>query len=223
MQQGHGNSSRASPWLILIKNKVKWVSEYWSTSYSTSMSVDSPGLFVFLRIHAHSLLIAWTLEIWPLTQLLPQYIYSCVLAPWSGCQSNTRFGGRNIQVCVQFFATSSAMLSLIHVVVVAFGCFSLYQVYLYFTVGAARRKLVKEHACRPPPAYPHKDPIFGLDLTMKLRGHKQKNILLQESVKRYRIFGNTFSLIGVGIPSKSSCHNLGCRHMPHDLFGRANN
>ncbi|EGC48494.1 N-alkane-inducible cytochrome P450 [Histoplasma capsulatum var. duboisii H88] len=104
------------------------------------------------------------------------------------------------------------MLSLIHVVVGAFGCFFLYQVYLYFTVGAARRKLVKEHACRPPPAYPHKDPIFGLDLTMKLREHKQKHILLQESVKRYRIFGNTFSLIGVGIPTISTCEpeNIKC-------------
>ncbi|OJD23898.1 hypothetical protein ACJ73_04746 [Blastomyces percursus] len=97
------------------------------------------------------------------------------------------------------------MLSLIHLLFGGLAFFGLYQIHLYLTVGAARRKLAKENACRPPPAYPHKDPILGLDLAIKSRGHKKKNILLQEAQKRFQTFGNTFSLNSIGISAISTC------------------
>ncbi|KKZ64676.1 hypothetical protein EMCG_01364 [[Emmonsia] crescens] len=104
------------------------------------------------------------------------------------------------------------MLSLIHLLVGGLGFFGLYQTFLYLTVGAARRKLAKENSCKPPPAYPHKDPFLGLDLTLKLGKYKANNTILEEGQNRFKTFGNTYSLNSIGIPVVTTCEpeNIKC-------------
>ncbi|OJD15117.1 hypothetical protein AJ78_04602 [Emergomyces pasteurianus Ep9510] len=97
------------------------------------------------------------------------------------------------------------MLSLIHLLVGGLGFFGLYQTYLYLTIGASRRKLAKENACKSPPAYPHKDPILGLDLILKLAEHKKKFTLLEEGRNRFKTFGNTYSLNSTGTHTITTC------------------
>ncbi|PGH13639.1 hypothetical protein AJ79_03487, partial [Helicocarpus griseus UAMH5409] len=97
------------------------------------------------------------------------------------------------------------MLSLIHLLAGGLGLVGLYQVYIYLTVGAARRRLAKENGCKPPPAYPHKDPILGMDLTLKLVEYKKTNTLLEQSQKRHQKFGNTYYLNATGTPTIITC------------------
>ncbi|EEH44101.2 uncharacterized protein PADG_00390 [Paracoccidioides brasiliensis Pb18] len=105
----------------------------------------------------------------------------------------------------QHVILTSAMLSLIHLLLGGLGFLGLYRVYVYLTVGAGRRMLAKEHGCRPPPAYPHKDPILGLDLALKVKAHKKTNTILEELQKRHHIYGNTYSLNSLGTPAISTC------------------
>lgn len=61
-----------------------------------------------------------------------------------------------------------------------------------------RKRVMREIGCRPLVAYPHKDPIFGLDLYFQdLEAHKQGNFsrLLQE---RFQKCGKTFSQTMLG-------------------------
>ncbi|KMU90058.1 hypothetical protein CIHG_07742 [Coccidioides immitis H538.4] len=89
-----------------------------------------------------------------------------------------------------------------HLALGAAACFLLYQVYLYLTLGLARRKFIQQNGCRPPPAYPHKDPILGLDWALKGMKYSRSRTFLQGTQKRFREHGNTHSLNVIGKPEK---------------------
>ncbi|EAS33375.2 cytochrome P450 alkane hydroxylase [Coccidioides immitis RS] len=92
-----------------------------------------------------------------------------------------------------------------HLALGAAACFLLYQVYLYLTLGLARRKFIQQNGCRPPPAYPHKDPILGLDWALKGMKYSRSRTFLQGTQKRFREHGNTHSLNVIGKPAIATC------------------
>ena len=52
--------------------------------------------------------------------------------------------------------------------------------------------------CQPPNRYPHKEPIFGLDLFIKARTLLRENRLLPEIAQRYADHGRTFETKSFG-------------------------
>jgi hypothetical protein len=67
-------------------------------------------------------------------------------------------------------------------------------VYHELTIGAARRKTIKENGCKPVNRYPTLDPFFGLDLLFGVfRGMRQHN-LLEKNASIFRKHGNTVYL-----------------------------
>ncbi len=68
----------------------------------------------------------------------------------------------------------------------------LYYVYHELTVGASRRKIVRQNGCRPPVKYPHVDPILGIDLFKINVKALRSNTFLREVRARFATYGNTF-------------------------------
>jgi len=67
--------------------------------------------------------------------------------------------------------------------------------YLFTALQTKRRQqnVVRQHGCQEPPKYPHKDPIFGLDLFLdNVRNLKAQN-LLHGLKNRWKIYGHTYS------------------------------
>lgn len=89
-----------------------------------------------------------------------------------------------------------------HFALGAVVCLVLYQVYLYLTLGATRRKFSKKHGCQPPPAYSHKDPILGTDLALKIAKAGKAQTFLESVQDRFRTYGNTYSMKLMGRNSK---------------------
>ena len=73
------------------------------------------------------------------------------------------------------------------------GVVLLYYVYRYLTVEAARRKMIKQHGCKQPPAYPYSGP-FGLRLAYYLFQRVKEGKLLETIQKRFQTYGNTMTL-----------------------------
>lgn len=73
------------------------------------------------------------------------------------------------------------------------GVLLLYHVYRYLKVEAARRKIIKQHGCKPPPAYPYSGP-FGLRLAYYLFQRVKEGKLLETAQKRFQTYGNTMTL-----------------------------
>ncbi|KAK2808588.1 hypothetical protein FQN50_004620 [Emmonsiellopsis sp. PD_5] len=85
------------------------------------------------------------------------------------------------------------------------GIYTLYRVYLYLTVGAARRRMIKENGCKPAAVYPHWDPIFGLDLVLNIVGHAKRNASLEAGQKRFHKHGNTYTHETLGTHMITTC------------------
>ena len=79
--------------------------------------------------------------------------------------------------------------------VVAYG---LYRVYWEFTIGAARRRMIKEHGCKPAKKLPVMDPIFGLDLLYSSLGALKRHTFMEETQARFNEMGNTYQSHMVG-------------------------
>ena len=62
----------------------------------------------------------------------------------------------------------------------------------------------REHGCKLPTAYPHKDPLLGLDLFLNTGSAIQEYRYLPELTRRYNKLGNTFSSKSLGSASINS-------------------
>lgn len=75
----------------------------------------------------------------------------------------------------------------------------LYYVYWQLTVGARRRRIIKENGCLPPMKYPYKDPILGFDeFTRVVKAFKERRgleLILQRFKDKN---SNTFQLNSLG-------------------------
>ncbi|RHZ63239.1 cytochrome P450 [Aspergillus thermomutatus] len=67
-------------------------------------------------------------------------------------------------------------------------------VYAILRYRGTRRHIVAKHGCQPPPRYPSKDPIFGLDFVLKNVRTFRNHVYLQELLNRYRDLGTTYSV-----------------------------
>ena len=58
------------------------------------------------------------------------------------------------------------------------GAFLLWRMSTELTLHAARRKRIEERGCKRAVRYRHKDPVFGLDLTLaELSSFKERRLL----------------------------------------------
>jgi cytochrome P450 len=95
--------------------------------------------------------------------------------------------------------------SLYQILAGAVGLYVLYAVIQKITIGAARRKFMKEHGCEPPPAMPSGDPFLNLRLhreNVKLFKTKQ---FLPTVRERFLKHGNTYSLMVMGKNAVTTC------------------
>ncbi len=89
----------------------------------------------------------------------------------------------------------SPSLQLLTACVVLGGLYYLYQ---ELTVGASRRKFIRQHGCKPPRKYRHVDPVLGLDLFRANVKALRSHTFLQTLRGRFLEYGNTFQLILMG-------------------------
>ena len=76
--------------------------------------------------------------------------------------------------------------------------YSLYWAYWEFTVGAARRRMIKEHGCKAAKKLPQMDPFLGLDLLYSSLRALKRHTFIEESKSRFDRTGNTFQSHMVG-------------------------
>ncbi|KAK1573006.1 cytochrome P450 alkane hydroxylase [Colletotrichum navitas] len=68
-----------------------------------------------------------------------------------------------------------------------------------------RRQLASKNNCRPCPAYPQRDPIFGIDTHIETIQGFRNNHYLDLLIKRHNKFGRTFSFDLFGSTTISTC------------------
>lgn len=76
---------------------------------------------------------------------------------------------------------------------------TLYYLYHQLTVGASRRRIIRENGCKPPAKYPHVDPIMGVDLFYTNVKALRANNFLALMRERFMTIGSTFQLNLMGI------------------------
>ncbi|GAB7366215.1 hypothetical protein MBLNU230_g7774t2 [Neophaeotheca triangularis] len=70
---------------------------------------------------------------------------------------------------------------------------------LYFELGIYRFRWLMSRECAPPPAYPQKDPIFGIDLFRRdLKALKERRFLAQIQERFQTMKANTFTATALG-------------------------
>lgn len=70
--------------------------------------------------------------------------------------------------------------------------------FLWYTITYLQRKwthrrIMKANNCQPPPSYPQKDPIFGLDILLEQIRNARKHKLLERLSERFKLYGNTYT------------------------------
>lgn len=115
-------------------------------------------------------------------------------------------------------------IHLLHLILAGLGFFALYRLYFELTVGAARRKMIRDHGCKPVPVYPHVGP-FGVDFALKISKYEKSRVNLEEAEKRFRLLGNTykFKIMGTNVVTTCEPENvktaLALKFPDYNLFG----
>ena len=68
-----------------------------------------------------------------------------------------------------------------------------------------RFKISEAHKCQPPPQYPHKEPLLGLDLCISAYIALRNNRYLEAEQSRFRETGNTYVSSFIGRASLNTC------------------
>ena len=75
----------------------------------------------------------------------------------------------------------------------------------YFIYLQRYKRLIYSNGCQPPRIYPHKEPIFGLDLFFQAGKMFEENRFLPVMFQRYKENGHTFETKTLGTPTICSC------------------
>ena len=75
----------------------------------------------------------------------------------------------------------------------AFILGTLYYLILCIFKYWARSKLSSEHGCKPPPRYPVRDPLFGLDVIYNSLRAVKRRTFMSEIRSQYEVYGSTHS------------------------------
>ncbi|KAF2868572.1 cytochrome P450 [Massariosphaeria phaeospora] len=86
------------------------------------------------------------------------------------------------------------MSALLLILVTAISIVVAYRVYLTQALQLKARRA----GCQPATRYKHKDPIFGLDIFLKMGNAMAKNQSLVEHRRRYDTYGHTYEAISLG-------------------------
>lgn len=92
------------------------------------------------------------------------------------------------------------MASIVTIVIIGLCTASIY----YLMSKWYRDSKARQHGCSPPRAYPHKDPLLGIDLFLQTGSAIQNHRYLSELTRRYTALGNTFSAKSLGSSSINS-------------------
>lgn len=91
--------------------------------------------------------------------------------------------------------------TLFEAAVVATVLYLLYYLYWQLTVGASRRKIIREHGCKQPPRLKDWDPILGLGCSREgLRWLKDHEFLRGQLTRFAKIGTNSFQMKSLGKP-----------------------
>ena len=74
-----------------------------------------------------------------------------------------------------------------------FGIFLLCLLYHHHTRNALHGKVIKENGCKPSAKYPHRDPLFGLDMLLDIISAVRSKNYLNRLRQLYKENGNTYS------------------------------
>ncbi|KAJ5034973.1 uncharacterized protein L3040_008240 [Drepanopeziza brunnea f. sp. 'multigermtubi'] len=81
------------------------------------------------------------------------------------------------------------------------GSYVLYQIVLYFEAVRRRSVIARKYGCRSIPSYPHRDPIFGLDIFLENARLARMGGFLERVAARYREMGTyTYKILLLGDP-----------------------
>ncbi|KAM3087969.1 hypothetical protein ACMFMG_002037 [Clarireedia jacksonii] len=70
----------------------------------------------------------------------------------------------------------------------------LYKLIQCITLYRQRSRIIRQNGCKPPYAeYPHKEPIFGLDLFLLNSKSSRTHKFLEHSLERFHEYGNTYT------------------------------
>ena len=69
-----------------------------------------------------------------------------------------------------------------------------YYLYRQLTLGASRRRIIRENGCKPPAKYPHIEPFLGVDLFYTNVKALRANVFLPTMCERFKTYGTTFQL-----------------------------
>ncbi|KAF7909470.1 uncharacterized protein EAF01_003188 [Botrytis porri] len=95
-----------------------------------------------------------------------------------------------------FSPSKSLTTSILFILTTAFLIYKLIQTIL---LSNQRRKFAKQNHCLPPASYPHKDPIYGLDLFVSNVLAARKGKFIETTQKRFHALGvHTYSSIFLG-------------------------
>ncbi|KAL5325275.1 hypothetical protein ACEPPN_006400 [Leptodophora sp. 'Broadleaf-Isolate-01'] len=65
----------------------------------------------------------------------------------------------------------------------------IYHLTLTLITAHRRRIIIQKHNCKPPPSYPHTDPIFGLDIFFSNARLARDGFFMETVFSRYKLFG----------------------------------
>jgi len=82
---------------------------------------------------------------------------------------------------------------------IAFSILAIFPLLLCYTVIRRRLRASKiPSTCQVPPSYPHKDPIFGLDLFWKIAQLRKFNQNIPAALERHKTYGFTYQALSLG-------------------------
>lgn len=85
-----------------------------------------------------------------------------------------------------------------HVLLGCLGLAALHILYQYITVNRRHRQSIEKFCCTAPARYPHKDPLFGLDMLWATFLAVKSRCYLEQVRSLYQQIGNTFSSHSLG-------------------------
>lgn len=94
--------------------------------------------------------------------------------------------------------------SLLNLLVGSVAIYAIYYIHWQFTVGANRRRLIREHGCKPIKLHPGLNSplerLLGISTFRAIRKASKEDKLLELSYERFQRYGNTLTISVLGTP-----------------------
>ena len=84
------------------------------------------------------------------------------------------------------------MGQIINLVALASSLGVIYYIIKKFREHVQYKAAMRQHGCQPPRYYPHRDPLFGLDLMLDVKRSVERGQCIEDSHQRFEKYGHTF-------------------------------